>query len=214
MTSIAETDMSDLRRCFLPAKYAVLKAVGHWHGERVEAEIWRTDEALEQVGRAPPQAGSSQRHECERVAAIKGEWLRVLLREKRLTAYSFNPALQEVPLEYWARRESVGMLERDLFEPLEDPQFSDPIYFSVAEINDLLDPGPDEPTLTKMPLPQAMEYMVADALRSLSHSHLRRKEQYEVVRRLPQFLNYYITDRILRKAARDAPVRKGRPRKG
>jgi hypothetical protein len=217
--------MSDFRRRgFVRASHGILKAAKIWHG----ATFSELEGKAAVNGHGPLTAASSTIFaEYTRLVSDVVERLSVLLRDGELRSFLFNRQLhnlfQEVPSEYWAKPESAGMLERLFFEAFEiqssvsQPVPCDSIYFSVGDLTELLEPGFANERLVfyKIRLDEGTKKDPADALRSLSERHpkLRRPDQFKLVRELPEFLQYRITDRDLREAARKAPIPSGRPRK-
>ena len=217
--------MSDFRRRgFVRASHGILKAAKIWHG----ATFTELEGKVAVNGHGPLTAASSTIFaEYTRLVSDVVERLSVLLRDGELRSFLFNRQLhnlfQKVPSEYWAKPEAVGMLERLFFEAFEiqssvsQPVPCDSIYFSVSDLAELLEPGFANERLVfyKIRLDEGMKKDLADALRSLSERppKLRRPDQFKLVRELPEFQQYRITDRDLREAASKAPIPPGRPRK-
>jgi len=213
--------MSDFRRRgFIRASHGILKAKKIWHG----ATFGELEGRAAVNGHGPLTAASSTIFaEYTRLVSDVVERLRVLLRDGELRSFLFNRQLsnlfQKVPCEYWAKPESAGTLERLFFEAFEiqssvsQPVPRDLIYFRLSDLTELLEPG--SASFGKMRLDEGTKQDLADALRSLSERHpkLRRPDQFKLVRELPEFRQYRITDRDLREAARKAPIPSGRPRK-
>jgi hypothetical protein len=157
--------------------------------------------------------------------SLVAERLRVFLQDGDLRSFFFNRqfgnVVQEVPAAYWARPESAAMLQRVFFDAFEiqssasQPVPADSIYFSVSDLTEILQPGfaKKKSVLHKKPLPKAQQRKLVDALRSIVEQNegIRREKQFKLLEELPEFRDYWITDSDFRAAAKNVPVKRGRP---
>jgi hypothetical protein len=204
----------------------MLRAGKLWHGKvfiMIEGEPFA---ALS--GHGPlTEAGSRTFEAYTMVVSMVAERLRVFLQDGYLRSFFFNrqfgDVFQEVPAAYWARPESVAMLQRVFLDAFEiqssssQPVPRDSFYFSVSDLTEILQPGfaKKKSVLNKVPLPRAKQPELVDALRLIVEQNegIRRKEQFKRLEELPEFRGYTITQSNFRAAAKDVPVKRGRPRK-
>jgi hypothetical protein len=227
MSTGARLIMSDFRRRgVILAGHGMLRAGKVWHSQvfsMIEGEPFA---ALS--GHGPlPEAGSRTFEAYTIFVSMVAERLRVFLQDGDLRSFFFNrqfgDVVQEVPAAYWARPESVAMLQRDFFDAFEiqsslsQPVPRDSFYFSVSDVTEILQPGfaKKKSVPNKVPLPRAKQRELVDALRSIvdQNEGIRRKEQFKMLEELPEFRGYWITDSNFRAAAKGVPVKRGRPRK-
>ncbi len=143
----------------------------------------------------------------------------LFLRYQRLGSCgsSRRSAFQEA-IESWER-------QRDFFRPfgkpdrcqielpaseVAQPPCANPKNNPVCELDD---PSLEasRPIATK-PLPRSRFMDLEKKFKSLE-AGLTRKEQFDAVRKSPEFAGYHLTERDLRQAAKTVTVPKGRPRK-
>jgi hypothetical protein len=210
---------------FIRASHGILRAAKVWHSEAFTLIEGKAFAALN--GHGPlPEASSTAFEAHKTIISIVAERLRVFLLDGDLGSFFFNRqfgnVFQEVPPAYWAKLESRAMLERVFFEAFEtqsttsQPAPRDSFYFCVSDLTKILQSGSarKRSVIGKMPLPRAKQQKLADALRSIIEQNegIRRKEQFKMLQELPEFRMYWITDRDLRAAAKEVPIKRGRPR--
>jgi hypothetical protein len=143
----------------------------------------------------------------------------LLLRYQRLGACgsSRRSAFQEMIERWESERDFLRpfgkpdccQIELPAFE-VPQPPCANPKNNPVCELDD---PSLEasRPIPTKR-LPRSMILDLEEKFKSLEAS-LTRKEQFDAVRKSPEFASYHLTDRDLRQAAKTVTVPKGRPRK-
>jgi hypothetical protein len=212
--------MSDFRRRgFTRAAHGILQAARIWHGENFGVIEDRASFAVSGHGPLPAESAPASAEYKRFISEVAGR-LHVFLLNGELRSFLFTTrfGFQPVPREYWINPERVGMLEQLFFEAFEiqsstsQPVLRDLIFFSVSDLVGLLDAGnAKRRAFVKKPLDAEAEKRLADFLQSLSEQRIPRPEQFRMARESPEFLG--ITDRDLRKAAKQAPLPPGRPRK-
>jgi hypothetical protein len=208
---------------------AIAEAAQYWFGDRfavVETMEARAPEckddqpnnSVEAAARAFSQASlpDALRHEFEDIARQTVHRLRnVLYQGKQLKAYYFGGLLgndrQAVSREFWATPAADGVLEAGTLWPFGRPNAwyerrpSYPLFLIRLELDALLSEQP----VKKPGLPAGKMRNLIAALRTLDGLPNREKQR-EVLRKLPEFEQYHLTDEVLREAEKQVPRKPGR----
>jgi hypothetical protein len=188
----------------------------HEHFARLHAEAVEADAA--RLRGEPPAPSVRIVDHYKKYAPLVAEELLRQIRAGRIKAYEQcrEGGFRELAPEFLSGPESNGVLEEPLFKPVGRP-VRHPIFLdrSVAvelrrtELAEKTSPSFNPASSVRQkPLPTKM---MADVIRLLELlPTVPRPEQAKAVR--AKFREYRITDRILREAARSAPVPRGRPR--
>jgi hypothetical protein len=215
--------MSDFRRRgFTRAAHGILQAARIWHGE--DSRVIEDTASVAVSGHGPlPAASCVVFEEYKGLISAIAERLIGFLRNGELGSFHFNRQFGGVfdaaPAAFWSKPEAVDMLIQLFFEAREtqssasQPVPRDSLYFRVSDLAELLDAGnARRRTFFGKPLDTEAKKRLADVLQSLSEQRIPRPEQFPIVRESSEFLEYRITDRDFRKAAKRAPLPPGRPR--
>jgi hypothetical protein len=143
--------------------------------------------------------------------------LRNILHDKQLTAYYFGGLFSNgrsaVDHHFWATAEAGGVLESGMFFPFGGPtrSFGSRPSYQLFLLRAELDALFAEPPAAKKPFPMAKLQEIVAALHEVNNLP-NRAAQHAAICDLPQFRRFRITDKVFRRAAKQAPRPRGRRR--
>jgi hypothetical protein len=203
---------------YLPAQEAILRAAESWSPEQFaaldgDAESETETKPRDNIDAAVRAFSQPQLSDALKEAAIRAvRKLRNLLHQGRLRGYYFrHGGRQSVSRDFWATAEADGTLELGIYWPFGRPTrlyVSRPNYallFLQSELDALL----SEPHPEPKPFPSAKMPDLVAALRSVDDLPNREKQR-EVLRKLPEFAPYHLTDDVFREAEKQVPRKPGR----
>jgi hypothetical protein len=138
--------------------------------------------------------------------------LRNLLHQGKIRGYYFgHGGRHSVSRDFWATAEADGALESSIYWPFGRPprlyetRPNYPLLFLQSELDAVL----SEPRRKAKPFPNAKMRDLVAALRRLDDLPNREKQR-EVLRKLPDFAPYHLTDHVFREAEKQVPRKPGR----
>src|SRR6266851_5218820 len=207
---------------YLPTRVAIVRAAECWFPDevaRLEAasapDLQKTpDNSVDALARALSQMRIPDVLQLE-FQVIVNQTVRRLhdfMHLGKLKTYYFEyDGRHSVSREYWSTAEADGSIESGTYWPLGkavrwyEQRLNYALVFKQSELDALLNERPAE----NAELPRAKMPDLVAALRSLDHLP-NRKKQREVLRRLPEFEQYHLTDDIFREAEKQVPRKPGR----
>ena len=207
---------------YVSTQEAIVRAAAYWFPARFAA-LDNRSAALESAAAPHPKSDSSLdaavrafshrpipaawqddtwRHEFGDVCSQTAHRLRNFLHRGTLKAYYFrDDGCHHLSREFWATAQANGVIESGICWPFgaptnrryeRRPNYS--LFMKESDSDLLLTEQPDR----KRPLPESKFPDLVAAMRSHNDSP-NRKEQREVVRKLPEFERYHITDAVFAK---------------
>jgi hypothetical protein len=195
---------------YKPIDEAIRTAAQCWFYDKIAAFEIKPDRSLDALSQ--PEVPYAWRRAFEEIAKETVHRLRGLLHQGKLTAYYFREdGCHPVSREFWATAEADGAIESGTYWPWGRPtRWFDPGPNYRLCVNQLeLDALFKEEAAGKLPLPRARMPKLIAALRALEHLP-NRKSQREALRKMPEFQQYRLTDKVLREAEKQAPRASGR----